>query len=86
MNFYRFGQYVFDEQWQKVRERAREDGVLIIGDIPMYVSEDSADVWADPRFFCLDGEGYGALYAGVPPDRFAADQKRFRRRVGWPKS
>ena len=71
--FYRFGQYKFFAQWQKVRDYASKTGIIVIGDMPMFVSADSADVWADPELFLVDGSGRGTLCAGVPPDYFCKD-------------
>lgn len=66
-------QYVFDCQWHRLKNYANDRGVQIIGDIPMYVSGDSADVWAERSAFDLTPEGYAAGRAGTPPDQFAAD-------------
>ena len=67
----RFRQYLFFRQWGAVRERARGAGVRIIGDLPIFVAHDSADVWAHPELFQLDAQGAPAVMAGVPPDYFA---------------
>ncbi|MDO4183403.1 MAG: 4-alpha-glucanotransferase [Coriobacteriia bacterium] len=61
-------QYAFQVQWDELRAQAQAAGVQIIGDMPMYVSLDSADVWANPQQFALDEDGYPAEVAGVPPD------------------
>ena len=66
-------QYMFMQQWNEMRGYARERGVKIIGDMPMYVSADSADVWAHPELFYLDQNGYPAEVAGCPPDSFAQE-------------
>ncbi|MGN1097472.1 MAG: 4-alpha-glucanotransferase, partial [Clostridia bacterium] len=66
-------QYLFFRQWEDLRSYARERGVGIIGDLPIYVAMDSADVWADPRAFQLDERNVPAEVAGVPPDYFTAD-------------
>ena len=68
-----FCQYRFHLLWSEVREKAREKGIRIIGDLPMYVSQDSADVWSEPELFTLDDRGRKTLCAGVPPDYFAED-------------
>ncbi len=68
----RFFQYLFYRQWKALRRRCRERGVRIMGDLPIYVAHDSADVWAHPRFFTLDGRGEPLRVAGVPPDYFSA--------------
>lgn len=66
-------QYLFFRQWNALRDYARARGVGIIGDVPIYVAMDSADVWADPAGFLLDGQRLPREVAGVPPDRFSAD-------------
>lgn len=66
-------QFIFDEQWSELREYAKDHGISIVGDMPMYVSVDSADVWSNRGLFALDNEGYVAEQGGVPPDAFAAD-------------
>jgi 4-alpha-glucanotransferase len=66
----RFRQFLFFRQWAVVRERARAAGVRIIGDIPIFVAHDSADLWAHPEFFRLDEKGRPTVVAGVPPDYF----------------
>lgn len=68
-----FTQYIFFEQWKEIREYAHERGVKIIGDIPIYVSWDSADVWSNPTRFLLDARSLPTAVAGVPPDYFAKD-------------
>ena len=66
-------QYLFFRQWEDLRSYAHEKGIGIIGDLPIYVAMDSADVWADPRAFQLDERNVPAEVAGVPPDYFTAD-------------
>ena len=73
VDFYVFLQYVFYEQWQKLHAYAHDKGVQFIGDIPIYVALDSADVWSDPQFFQLDGNNVPTEVAGVPPDAFTED-------------
>ena len=68
-----YSQFLFFRQWNALREYAHEQGVGIIGDLPIYVSMDSADVWAEPAFFQLDSNGYPTETAGVPPDCFSRD-------------
>ena len=68
-----FVQYQFQKQWTALRQYANGQGVKILGDLPIYVSLDSADVWAEREQFLLDGEGRPAAVAGVPPDYFSAD-------------
>jgi 4-alpha-glucanotransferase len=67
-----FRQFLFFRQWHRLRQHARERGVRIIGDIPIFVAADSADVWANPHQFLLDAECRLRCVAGVPPDYFSA--------------
>jgi 4-alpha-glucanotransferase len=69
--FHKFSQFIFDQQWEALRRYAAEKGIRIIGDIPIYVAYDSADVWAHPEFFQLDEKGLPTVVAGVPPDYFS---------------
>jgi 4-alpha-glucanotransferase len=69
--FEAFLQWLFEEQWSAVRERASTHGISIIGDIPMFPSLDSADVWANQDLFKLDSGGQPLVVAGVPPDYFS---------------
>ena len=73
INFYKFLQYMFFAQWNNLKKYANEKGIKIIGDIPIYVAADSADVWAEPKLFQLDKDGKPKAVAGCPPDGFAAD-------------
>lgn len=66
-----FLQYLFFSQWAGVKEYAREKGIIIIGDLPIFVSADSADTWVNPHLFAIDEEGYPEKLAGVPPDYFS---------------
>lgn len=71
--FQKFLQFEFFRQWSELKQYANSYGIEIIGDIPIYVAHDSADVWANPENFCLDEETREpALMAGVPPDYFSA--------------
>lgn len=70
VRFYCFLQYLFFEQWEKLRNHVRSLGIGIIGDLPIYVPLDSADVWANPECFQLDGDRKPVRVAGVPPDAF----------------
>ncbi len=70
---YGFIQYTFYRQWAEVKKYANDLGVKIIGDIPIYVSLDSADVWANRELFDLDEDFRPRHVAGVPPDYFSAD-------------
>ena len=68
-----FFQYLFFGQWREVREKARHAGIEIIGDAPIFVARDSADVWANPELFLLDRQtGHPLFVAGVPPDYFSS--------------
>lgn len=69
--FYCFVQFIFFEEWHKLKTYANEQGIQIIGDIPIFVSMDSADVWANRHLFQLDEKGYPVAVAGVPPDYFS---------------
>jgi 4-alpha-glucanotransferase len=69
----RFRQFVFDCQWRELRDYANERGVLLFGDIPIYVHLESADVWAHQRMFDLDEVGRPITVTGVPPDYFSAE-------------
>lgn len=70
---WKFIQYEFFMQWAQIKIYANSKGVKIIGDIPIYVSYDSADVWANKELFDLDGNGRPNCVAGVPPDYFSKD-------------
>ena len=73
IRMFTYSQFLFFRQWNALRAYAHEQGVGIIGDLPIYVSMDSADVWAEPAFFQLDSNGYPTETAGVPPDCFSRD-------------
>lgn len=73
IEFYEYIQYTFSKQWKKLKTYANENGIQIIGDIPIYVAYDSADTWAHPELFQLDEENLPVAVAGCPPDGFAAD-------------
>ncbi len=66
-----FYQFLFFRQWNALRKYANEKGIKIIGDIPIFVASDSADVWANPELFFLDEYGNPTVVAGVPPDIFS---------------
>jgi len=73
IEFQRFVQFIFFDQWLKLKQYANIRNIQIIGDIPIYVSHNSSDVWANPKNFALDPETYEvAQMAGVPPDYFSA--------------
>ena len=71
IEFHRFVQYVFFEQWQSLHRHAATKGIRIVGDLPIFVAHDSADVWAFPHLFALDKHGRPRTRAGVPPDYFS---------------
>ena len=68
---YKFQQYYFSKQWKRLKDYANQNGIEIVGDIPIYVSLDSADVWANPELFRLDKNGNPEAVAGCPPDAFS---------------
>lgn len=72
ITYEKFLQWLFFRQWSQLKAYANERDILIIGDIPIFVSGDSADVWAQPELFLLDSEGFPTVVAGVPPDYFSA--------------
>jgi 4-alpha-glucanotransferase len=65
-------QFLFFEQWQRVRDACRARSIEIMGDLPIFVAHDSADVWARRELFRLDDNGHPTVLAGVPPDYFSA--------------
>lgn len=71
--FVRFVQYIFARQWHRLHTYAAQKGVKILGDLPLFVALDSADVWANRKLFALDKEGRPNKIAGVPPDYFSED-------------
>lgn len=72
-----FKQWVVDEQWRELREAAADQGVRVVGDIPIFVAMDSADVWANREFFRVDDHGNADVVAGVPPDYFSAEGQKW---------
>jgi 4-alpha-glucanotransferase len=73
----RFEQFVFDLQWQSLRDECRSLGIGLIGDLPIFVAHDSADVWAHRDLFHLDPQGNPTVVAGVPPDFFSKTGQRW---------
>lgn len=73
LEMWKFIQYEFFQQWAEIKKYANSKGVSIVGDIPIYVSDDSCDVWENPQYFQVDEKGYQSQVAGVPPDYFSAD-------------
>lgn len=71
IDYHRFLQFIFFRQWFKLKNYANSKGVRIIGDIPLYVSLDSVDVWANQEIFFLDGDSKPTQVGGVPPDYFS---------------
>lgn len=72
-----FQQFLFAQQWQQIKDYAEQRGVLLFGDIPIYVAHDSVDVWADRQYFTVNNAGLCDTVAGVPPDYFSADGQRW---------
>ena len=70
---WQFLHYEFYREWQEVKKYANKKGIEVIGDIPIYVSEDSADVWESPHNFLLDSRGFPSEVSGVPPDYFSSE-------------
>ncbi len=73
MSFWRWIQYEFSREWKEIVKHAHEKGILIIGDMPIYVAHDSMDVWAAPEQFLLDENYNPTVVAGCPPDGFSPD-------------
>lgn len=73
IEFWYFVQYMFTKQWANLKTYANNFGIKIIGDIPIYVAMDSADVWANPKYFELDENLNPLRVSGCPPDDFSAD-------------
>ena len=71
--FYKMLQYIFYKQWWSLKEYVNSKGIELVGDVPIYVAGDSADVWANPTQFYLDEQMNPIDVAGCPPDAFAAD-------------
>lgn len=73
IEFYKYLQFKFNEQWMKLKKYANANGIEIIGDIPIYVALDSADAWSQPQMFQFDDMCLPTAVAGCPPDAFSAD-------------
>ncbi|MFK8054090.1 MAG: 4-alpha-glucanotransferase [Woeseiaceae bacterium] len=69
----KFVEFVFDHQWRSLQAHAKQAGVLLFGDIPIYIALDSADAWANQSMLRLDTNGLPTAVAGVPPDYFSED-------------
>lgn len=74
---HRFQQWLFDEQWERLRQSCASLGVGLIGDLPIFVAHDSADVWTHRELFQLDADGEPTVVAGVPPDYFSPTGQRW---------
>ncbi len=77
IRFHQFVQFQFYRQWSVLKRYANERGIRIIGDIPIFVAMDSADVWSHPELFHLDDTGNPTVVAGVPPDYFSSTGQRW---------
>ncbi len=77
IDFERFVQFQFERQWTALRRYAHDRGVGLIGDVPIFVAHDSADVWAHPDLFDLDERGRPRTVSGVPPDYFSRTGQRW---------
>jgi 4-alpha-glucanotransferase len=77
IEFWKYIQYQFFKQWRSLKDYCHEHGVHLVGDIPIYVAHDSADVWANRELFQLDEQGNPLVVAGVPPDYFSATGQRW---------
>ena len=77
IEFHQFVQWLFDMQWTELREYATDKGISIIGDTPIYVSDDSVEVWSRRELFNADADGTFRSVGGVPPDYFAVDGQRW---------
>jgi 4-alpha-glucanotransferase len=77
IHFHKYAQYRFFEQWRALRSYANEQGILLVGDIPIFVAPDSADAWANPEIFYMDQQGHLTVVAGVPPDYFSETGQRW---------
>ncbi|MBO4107065.1 4-alpha-glucanotransferase [Streptococcus suis] len=71
MDYHRITQYLFFSQWRALKAYANAKGVEFVGDMPIYIAADSADMWANPHFFKTDEEGKPSVVAGCPPDAFS---------------
>ena len=77
VDFERFCQFLFFRQWHALRARAHAKGIRLVGDIPIFVAHDSAEVWTHREWFHLDAAGHPTVIAGVPPDYFSATGQRW---------
>ncbi|NJD22383.1 MAG: 4-alpha-glucanotransferase, partial [Melioribacter sp.] len=72
IEFQKFLQFIFNKQWTAIREYANKNGIKIIGDLPIFIAYDSADLWANKKLFTVREDGSLEFVAGVPPDYFSA--------------
>ena len=72
VRMHKLTQFLFFEQWQRVRDACHSRDIVVMGDLPIFVAHDSADVWARRDFFRLEHDGRPTVVAGVPPDYFSA--------------
>ena len=77
VEMHEFRQWIFQRQWSALHEYARARGVRVVGDLPIFVAYDSADVWSHPGLFELDADGRPTGVSGVPPDYFSATGQRW---------
>lgn len=77
IGLHKFAQFLFFDQWLTLKKYANERDIQVIGDIPIFVAFDSADVWANPELFYLDETGQPTVIAGVPPDYFSETGQRW---------
>jgi 4-alpha-glucanotransferase len=77
LGLHQFAQFLFFRQWKELKHYANSRGVYLIGDVPIFVAADSADVWANPELYLLDENRQPTVVAGVPPDYFSATGQRW---------
>jgi len=77
LQWYRFIQFLFFRQFEKLRDYAKEHDIKLIGDLPIFVAHDSSDVWSHQEWFKLDSDGNPTVVAGVPPDYFSETGQRW---------
>jgi 4-alpha-glucanotransferase len=86
IQMHKFGQFLFDRQWSALKKFAAERKVKVLGDSPIFVALDSADVWANPEQFLLDADRRPTVVAGVPPDYFSVDGQHWGNPIyDWPR-
>ncbi len=71
ISFHKFVQFLFAHQWSKLKDYANRKGIMIVGDVPIFIAYDSADLWANKEYFTVDENGKAISVAGVPPDYFS---------------